>query len=115
MAHPVVHWEIGGRSGDKLQAFYGDLFDWSVEDTGQDYWLVAPAGEGGIGGGIMQVVGEIPPYVTIYVRVEDLGAALSRAEELGGRTVKPPTPITGMGSFALLEDPEGNVVGLLGP
>jgi len=116
MAHPVVHWEIGARDGSKLQKFYADLFGWSVDATNPEYAMVEPGGEGGIGGGIMQVQPGMPPYVTIYVQVDSLETYLARANELGGGTVVPPMPITGVAGvsgFAMFRDPEGNVVGLL--
>ena len=115
-ACPVVHWEIGGRDGERLQEFYSRLFGWSIDATNREYGLVAADPErGGIGGGIQTVRPEIPPYVTVYVQVDDLAKSLAEAERLGGATVHEPTPIPGVGSFALLRDPEGNMVGLLGP
>lgn len=54
----------------------------------------------------------LPPYVTIYVEVDDLQAALTRAEQLGGKTVVEPMPIPGFGAFAWFRDPGGAVVGL---
>jgi predicted enzyme related to lactoylglutathione lyase len=40
-------------------------------------------------------------------------AYLDRAEQLGGRTVVGPTPLPGdFGSFAVLADPDGQLVGL---
>jgi predicted enzyme related to lactoylglutathione lyase len=61
----------------------------------------------------MQTRPGMPPYLTVYVQVENLDAALERAAGLGARRVVEPTPIEGVGSFALFQDPEGNVVGLL--
>jgi len=48
----------------------------------------------------------------VYVEIEDLQACLSAAEVLGGKTIIPPTEIPGSGRFALLTDPEGNLLGL---
>ena len=31
MPNPVVHFEIHGEDGAKLQKFYGDAFGWKVE------------------------------------------------------------------------------------
>lgn len=110
MAQPVM--QIGGRDGEKLGYFYGRLFGWRPVPAGPGYWLVPPEG-GGIGGGLMSVEGDIPPHVLIYVAVDDLEATLERAAELGGRIAREPTPIPGIGSFALFEDPEGNLIGLM--
>jgi len=113
MTYPVVHWEIGGRDARRLRAFYTDLFGWKVDEQDPEYGLVETGD--GVGGGIMRTPGEMPPYVTIYVQVPDLDAALRRVAELGGRQVKEPTPIANVGAFALFQDPEGNLIGLLTP
>ena len=45
--------------------------------------------------------------------LDDLEAALQRAEELGGTRLVPPTdPPAGYGRFALFADPDGTPVGL---
>lgn len=74
-----------------------------------------PAGpvDGGLGGGIMQAREGTPPYVTIYVRVDDLDAKLAEIGQFGGKTIVPPTAIDESASFALLADPEGTMIGLL--
>ena len=113
MAHPVVHFEIAGKDGKKLQEFYGRLFDWKIEvDPALDYGMVDTGGEGGINGGIFQAPGETPPYLTFYVQVDDLQAYLDKAVSLGGSVMVPPTPIPNIGAFAMFHDPEGNLVGL---
>jgi len=45
------------------------------------------------------------------VDVEDVAAALKKAEGLGGKTLVPPVEIP-FGTFAWMQDPEGNTVGL---
>ena len=69
-------------------------------------------GTGGIDGGIFTAEGNIPRYVTIYVQVPDLQATVDRAVALGGKAVIPPTPIPGVGAFAMFQDPESNLIGL---
>jgi predicted enzyme related to lactoylglutathione lyase len=61
----------------------------------------------------MQISPEMPPYVTIYVQVDDLAAKLAEITRLGGTTLVEPTEISTTASFALFTDPSGNVVGLL--
>jgi predicted enzyme related to lactoylglutathione lyase len=115
MAAPSVSWfEVTGRDGPALQRFYARLFDWAVADAGDSsgYGLVAAA-DHGIGGGIGASQDGGPGGVTFYVEVDDLPAYLSRAEELGGRTIVPPTEIPQYGlTFAMFTDPEGHAVGL---
>jgi uncharacterized protein len=112
MSHPVIHFELGGPDGPALNDFYHRMFDWGVQESGPDYWLLDP-GQEGIAGGVLQTREDMPPYVTVYVAVDDLDAAMDRAEALGGGRVVPPTEIAGVGSFAMFSDPAGNVVGLM--
>ena len=111
MASPVVHFEITGKDGAKLQKFYGDLFDWKIDaNNPMNYGIVDNGGEG-INGG----VGETPQgdgHVTFYVQVPDINAALEKAESMGGKTVMPREEME-MVTFALFSDPEGHMVGLV--
>ena len=115
MPTPAVAWfEITGKDGPALQQFYGRLFDWSVQDAGDGsgYGLVQAA-EKGIGGGIGAAQDGGPGQVSFYVEVDDPAAYLTRAEQLGGQTIVPPTEIPQFGlTFAFFADPEGHVVGL---
>ena len=111
MARPVIHWEIGARDAAELRRFYAALFDWDI--TGDaEYGLVSPV-DGGIGGGILQTSQDMPSYVTFYVGVDDMESVLARAADLGGTALVTPTPIPGIGAFAMFSDPEGNVIGLM--
>jgi uncharacterized protein len=115
MATPAVAWfEVTGKDGAALQDFYGKLFDWQIQDAGDDsgYGLVAAADKGIAGGiGVAQDGGE--GGLTFYVEVDDPAAYLKKAEELGGQTIVPPTELEQFGlTFAFFTDPEGHVVGL---
>lgn len=112
MARPVVHFEIGGRDIPALRDFYAKAFGWTITDAGPDYALIETV-DGGLGGGLMRARDEIPPYVTVYVQVDDLETALEEIARLGGNTLVPPMAINETASFAMFSDPEGNVVGLL--
>jgi predicted enzyme related to lactoylglutathione lyase len=113
MANPVVHFEVIGADGAKLQQFYTQLFDWKLNVVEPGNYGLLERGDGGIGGGIAASDDSNARGVTIYVQVEDLQAALDKAERLGGRTVVPPTEIPDMVTFAQFVDPEGNRIGLI--
>ena len=115
MANPVVHWEIGGIDGEKLKEFYDQLFDWEIQHIPEMKYYVCEVGEGGIGGGLFQVDESqgMKPFITVYVQVDDLQAALNKAESLGGKAVCQPTKISDEhGYYAMFTDPDGNLVGL---
>ena len=114
MGRPVVHFEINANDSKKLGGFYSELFDWKIDfNNPMGYGMVDAGGETGIGGGIGQSDGQAPRYVTVYVQVDDLQASLDKAEKLGGKTIVPPTEIPETVTFAMIQDPEGNFIGLL--
>jgi len=117
MGNPVVHFEIAGPDGPALQQYYRDLFGWDIQvqspemnNYGVVMWM-----EGGIGGGIMESTDDMPVsnYVTFYIQVDDLQAALEKLSGLGGATVMPPMEIAPeVGSMAMFADPAHNAIGL---
>ena len=114
MGNPVVHFEVGGPEDGPLLRFYGELFGWRLTTVsgGVNYTVVDTQGGGGINGGIGRS-GTGDPWSTFYVEVHDLQAALDKAESLGAKTVLPVTEIPGMVAFAMFDDPDGLLVGLV--
>ncbi|HYU17676.1 MAG TPA: VOC family protein [Chloroflexota bacterium] len=114
MGQPVLHFEIGGKDGKKLQDFYAKLFDWKVDaNNPMNYGMVDTGGQGGINGGIYAAEGEDRGGVRVYVQADDLQAYLDKAASLGGRTIMPPSQIPDGPMIAMFADPEGNVTGLI--
>ena len=110
MANKVVHFEVLGSDGKKLQQFYASLFGWKVDASNPMEYGLVTGDDAGIGGGIAKAQGA--PMVTVYVEVPDLAAALTHAERLGGKTVMPPMDVPGGPKIAQFADPDGNVIGL---
>ena len=111
MPNPVVHFEVIGKDGKKLQEWYSSIFGWSINaDNPMNYGIVEAQGSG-IGGGVGQ--GDGSTSVTVYIAVDDPQAQLDKVESLGGKTVMPVTEIPGMVTLAQFADPEGNVVGIV--
>lgn len=120
MGQPVVHFEIIGADGAALHRYYSQLFGWEIDvDNPMNYGIVTREGNTnadgvGIGGGVAGYEG-VDSLVTFYVEVPDVAAALTQAEELGGKRVMGPdeiVPGTTIGQFA---DPEGHLIGLVSP
>jgi uncharacterized protein len=121
MGQPVVHFEVIGKDGDKLRGYYGELFGWEFDtDNPMNYGVVprdgntAPDGSG-IGGGIATGPDGYEGHVTFYVAVDDVEAALAKAESLGGERVMGPDTIMGRMVLGQFKDPEGHLIGLVTP
>jgi hypothetical protein len=113
MGNAVVHFEIGGPDDAPLVEFYRELFGWGIQRVGSvNYSMVDTLGGDGINGGLgKSSTGE--PWSTFYVEADDLQAVLDKAESLGGKTVLPVTEIPGMTTFAMFDDPDGLLIGLV--
>jgi uncharacterized protein len=114
MGNPFVHAELMSTDVNKSKAFYGKLFDWELED------MPMPAGAytmirvgSGTGGGMMQnPIPDAPSSWVPYVEVSDVKEATEKAKSLGAKLMKEITEIPNMGSFSLITDPTGSMIGL---
>ena len=120
MGQPVVHFEIVGKDGAKLQSYYSDLFDWQIDASNpMSYGIVQRDGntnaEGvGIGGGVAGGPDGYDGHVMFYVEVPDVEAALAKAESLGGQRIMGPDTVPGMEIvLGHLKDPEGHLIGVI--
>ena len=114
MGHAVVQFEIGAADDEPLVAFYGALFGWGLRRVSGGYTLIDTRGGGGINGGIGRSrTGEA--WSAFYVESDDPQGTLDRANSLGGTTVLPVTTIGAAGTMAMFNDPDGLLVGLIGP
>lgn len=111
MPHPVVHAEIRSTDPDATREFFGELFGWSYsEGAYPGYSFVAAGAEGGPPAAISPLQGS-GDQVLFFVGVEDVGAALSQAEALGGSIVQPAQEVPGV-SFGVFADPQGHQIGV---
>jgi uncharacterized protein len=119
MGQPVVHFEIVGKDGAKLQRYFSELFGWDVDaNNPMGYGIVSRDGNvnrdgigigGGIGGGPEGYEG----HVTFYVEVPDVEAALQKAESLGGTRIMGPDQVMEAVEIGLFLDPEGHTIGVI--
>ncbi len=119
MGQPVMHFEVAGQDGEKLQKYYSELFGWEIDASNpMKYGVVSregnlgPEGEG-IGGGISQAPEGYPGHTTFYVGVPDVEAALAKAESLGGTRVMGPETVMESIEIGLFNDPEGHLIGVV--
>ncbi len=117
MGAPVVHFEIITKRADGIQSFYKDVFDWNIDTNNpMEYGMVDTKAGKGINGGIGKPMDDTSPgHFTIYIEVDDLQKTLDKVEQLGGKTVMPPSEIPGAKqplSIAMFTDPDGRLIGL---
>lgn len=111
-----VWYDLMTTDPEAAQAFYTSVVGWGTqvwENSGMSYTMWT-AGDTPIGG-IMKlpdeaVAGGARPHWIGYVAVPDADATVARAQELGGKVIKPVTPIPTVGRFAVLADPQGAMI-----
>lgn len=117
MGNPITYLEIAGRDGEKLESFYSRLFNWRIERRdehnvgGAPYGSVKEGDAGPINLGIRHEP-QGQAELVFYIEVPDLDAAFAKAKELGAEVRIPPMTAPGV-TFALVQDPEGNPIGLV--
>jgi uncharacterized protein len=109
MTNDVNYFEIGTPNPEAAKSFYGELFDWgfaepamparysSVNENRGGLWDTSETGSGS--------------WAIFYVQVEDIRAAIDRAQQLGAALVVPLID-NGAIEFAHLTDPLGNRFGV---
>ncbi len=119
MGQPVVHFEVIGKDGEKLQGYYSKLFGWQIDSNNpMNYGMVQREGNTnsdgvGIAGGVAAGPEGYDGHVTFYVEVPDVEAALAKAEELGGTRVMGPDEVMEGLVLGHFQDPEGHLVGVV--
>lgn len=118
---PVVHFEIPVDDLERAKAFYGELFGWQVSDVpGMDYTMAVttpvneqhmPTQTGAINGGMFKRNPLVKAPV-FAIAVSSVDEYVPRVEAAGGTVAMAKTEIPGMGWYAYVTDPEGNIVGL---
>jgi hypothetical protein len=111
MAGHIVHLEIPAGDTEKAREFWGSLFGWgwqAVEGPTEYHMTRFTETTGGA------IYAPDPPDkrgVRIYFDVDEIDAAGTRVNELGGEAGES-MPVPGMGWFSLCKDTEGNEFGL---
>ena len=93
--------ELGVPDADAARAFYGGLLGWQPSGT---------AGPGAVTTSTLDI--GIPdndpePGLLIFLEVDDLGDALTRVADLGGRVLGPVIDGGGFGRYAICTDDQG--------
>ena len=117
MGNPFVHVELMSNDVGKAKTFYGKLFDWTLEDMpmGDMTYTMIKVGEGTGGGMMKNPIPGAPSAWMAYVLVEDVRAATAKAKSLGAQVMQAVTEVMGAGTFSIITDPTGAVLGLWEP
>ncbi|WP_126456822.1 VOC family protein [Sulfuriflexus mobilis] len=116
--HGAFSWnELMTTDVPAAKAFYGQLFDWDMQDekTCDMSYTMARAGQQEVAG-IMAMppeAGGAPPAWGAYVTVDDVDQRSTQVEKLGGKIIIPARDIPNVGRFVVIADPQGAVLALI--
>jgi predicted enzyme related to lactoylglutathione lyase len=114
MGNPFVHVELMSNDVGQAKTFYGKLFDWQLDDMpmGDMTYTMIKVGEGTGGGMMKNPIPGAPSAWMAYVLVDDVRAATAKAKTLGAHVMKDVTEVMGAGTFSIITDPTGAMLGL---
>ena len=114
MGNHVIHVEVTGKDGAKLQSFYQDVLGWSFDTNNPGgYGMYRPENGQGVAGGIGAAQDGGPGLVTFYVHSDDPQEVLRKVEAAGGRVIMPLSEVAPETTIGLFADPEGHVIGIM--
>ena len=107
----IAHVEIPSTDLERTKDFLLKLFGWEFRPFGNGYLLFNT--HKGFTVGLRKVDSVLKGDTTIFhVRVNTVEDYLKKAQELGGSVFRGKTIIPAMGAYALINDADGNIIGL---
>jgi predicted enzyme related to lactoylglutathione lyase len=113
MAHGQInHIEIAADDPVRAKRYYEAVAGWEIAEPTSvpDYWLFRFAE--GFGGAIGRRGVSAAQHSRNYLEVDSIEKALEASDANGGTTIEPKNEIPGVGWFAVVNDSEGNELGL---
>ena len=115
MAHgQITHIEFPADDAARARKFYEGLLGWQITEMEgfPDYYLFS-FGEIKSAGGAIGLRGKSTgTKLRVYAEVDSIEALLPKVAGLGGEVVEQKTEIPGQGWYAVINDSEGNELGL---
>jgi predicted enzyme related to lactoylglutathione lyase len=126
----VSHFEIPADDKNESREFYEAIFGWAIKDvpmkmgegegeyttattTETDTETMMPKEPGGINGALVERSKGTVKAPVITITVSSIDDHLAKVDERKGKVIEGKQEVEGMGYFAYVEDPAGNVIGLL--
>jgi len=109
----ITHIEFPSDDAERAKRFYTAVAGWEFSEMeGMPGYFVFRSGESA-GGAVGKRGESTGQTLRVYITVDDMTGATAAAEANGGTVVEQPADIGGgMGTFAVVRDPEGTEVGL---
>lgn len=115
--NPVVFWELASNDQDRSASFFRDVFGWEVVlDPELGFYRVnPPAGKNPAGGYIFTLRRAKLPFVSVYIRVDDIRAMRDKVVAHGGYIVLEPEEPAPGSLVCLFNEPSGVTFAMIQP
>jgi len=103
---------------DKARAFYGELFGWTAQDTGEEYGGYINFLRDGLPvAGCIHNDGQSgsPDVWSVYLASDDAKATVDAAADHGGKVLVPAMDVQELGTMAVVTDVGGATIGVWQP
>ncbi len=112
--NPVVYWELASHDAIKTVEFLKKVFDWDFEYDERTTIHELPVEVTPVQGGAVFTLRRAKlPFLTIYIKVDDLDAKVKLIEENGGFIVDPPLELPGGSRICLFNEPSGVTLAMI--
>ena len=120
--HGKFYWnELMTRDVEASKRFFETTLGWTFEGMpmphGGNYWLAKVGGEPIAG--FMPLAGpefaDVPEAWLGYIAVDDVDARLKKVTAAGGKVMREPFDVAGVGRIAILMDSRGVAIGWMTP
>lgn len=120
MRRDFVWYELMTPDKVAAEAFYGAVVGWTMADSGMPggVYTLAKVGDRPVAGLMAPQPGCGPTSGSGwlgYVGVDDVAGSVDRVKAAGGALLFGPMVVDGVGSFAVVADPQGAAIGLFAP
>ena len=126
---PVTHFEMPAKDKKRASKFYSTVFGWQMQQLGPEMgdYMTASTTEtdpktrmvktpGAINGGFYSPTDDpLSKAPSVVISVKDVKASMKAVEKAGGKILRQPDEIPGVGTWVSFQDTEGNRVSMLQP
>jgi predicted enzyme related to lactoylglutathione lyase len=118
LENPICFWELASHDAEKSVKFFEKVFNWKFQYDEKTTIFELPVGESAKelwGGGIFTLKKAKLPFLTIYIKVDDIEEKAKQISIAGGFIVESPFEISSGSKICLFNEPSGVTFAMLQP
>jgi predicted enzyme related to lactoylglutathione lyase len=106
---PALFWELASHDAEKSIAFFKKVFGWQFKKDEKLALFITPAGNapGKFPGIIFTLKKAKLPFLTVYIKVDNIEEKARQVVAHGGHIVEPPSTLPSGSHICLFNEPSG--------